>query len=172
MTAPTLTRAAEQDTTLTFGESITGDLELMRYLREATSHAVRLRWTLAGVPLLPLETHVHLIRPVGGVDVASSGYAMRWAAGYRYGTFYYRQGPGFVVVKDVRPDVPPARMVIDSGAEHFVAMTSARTVGELAPEAVEVLADAEEAGLVVRHDEHILVLPYRMRHWPVPYIAA
>jgi hypothetical protein len=172
MTTPTLIRAAEQDTTLAFGQSVAADLELMRFLREATSHAVRLRWTLAGVPLLPLSTHVHLLRPVAGVDAASSAYAMRWAAGYRYGTFFYRQGPGFVVVKDVRPDLPPSRMVIDSGAEHFVAMAAARTVGDLPPEAVDVLADAEEAGLVLRHDGHILVLPYRMRHWPVPYIAA
>lgn len=168
----TLVRAAEQETTLEFGVSVAEDIRLLRRLREATSHTVRLNWTLAGVPLVPLETHVHLIRPSGGVDPASSAYALSWAAGYRYGTFYYRLGPGFITIKDVRPGRDANRMTISDGSEHLLAMIDAETVDDLSPAARAVLGDVEDAGLVLRHDTHLLVLPYRMRHWPVPYIAA
>lgn len=172
MSTGTLERGAQVELTLTFGDSIEGDLNAMRYLREVTSNAVRLRWTLAGIPLLPLETHIHLLRPSGGSDPASDAYAQRWANGYRYASFYYRQGPGFLVIKDVRPDREATRMVISEGCEHLLSMMDAYTVNELTPAARDVLADAQEAGLIVQHDEHLLVLPYRMRHWPVPYIAA
>jgi hypothetical protein len=171
-TVALLERASEQERTLTFGHSLAEDLELMRYLREATSHAIRLRWTLAGLPLLPLHTHIHLIRPSGGVDESTQTYADAWGSGYRYGIFYYRQGPGFVSIKDVRPDQAATRMVIDTGAEHFLAMAAASTVADLSPPALAVLDEAERAGLVLRHEDRILALPFRMRHWPVPYIGA
>ncbi|WDZ83216.1 DUF5825 family protein [Micromonospora cathayae] len=169
---PELTyRTVEQDTVLTFGRSPGDDLDLLRYLREVTSHAVRLRWRLAGVPSFPLHTHVHLVAPSGGVDPESARYALRWTAGYRYGSFFYRQGPGFVMIKDVRPESEDARMTIDEGAEHFLAMADARTVSELAPAARDLVDTVAEAGLLLRADDRILVLPHRMRHWPVPYLS-
>lgn len=164
-------RVVEPGTVLTFGRSPAEDLDLLRYLREVTSHAVRLRWRLAGVPLFPLHTHVHLVAPCGGVDADAAGYALRWTAGYRYGSFFYRQGPGFVLLKDVRPDSEDARLTIDEGAEHFLAMAGARTVHDLEPAARDLVDTVEEAGLLLRVDDRILVLPYRMRHWPVPYLA-
>src|SRR5215831_20380797 len=77
---------------LHFGQSASEDLQLLRLLREATSHAVRLRWQLAGCPCIPLRSHVHLLPPAGGVDPPTQAYAQRWAAQYRYGSFYYRLG--------------------------------------------------------------------------------
>lgn len=169
---PDLTyRAVEQDTVLTFGRSPAEDLDLLRYLREVTSHAVRLRWRLAGVPSFPLHTHVHLVAPSGGVDADAAAYALRWTAGYRYGSFFYRQGRGFVMIKDVRPESEDARLTIDEGAEHFLAMAAARTGRDLEPAARDLVDTVEEAGLLLRADDRILVLPYRMRHWPVPYLS-
>ncbi len=158
--------------TLVFGRSVPDDMAQIRYLREATSHAQRLHWTLAGVPLLPLHTHVHLLFPRGGIDERSDAYAREWAAAYRYASFFYRIGPGFVTIKDIRPGLEPNRMVITEGAQQFLDMTSVRHVSELDSEAKRMLDDATEAGLLLRHDDELLVLPYRLRHWPVPYIAA
>lgn len=159
------------DAALPFGRSPEEDLELLRYLRDATEHGVRLRWRLDGVPDLPLRTHVHLVPPSDGVDAASSAYAEAWTAGYRYGSFYYRRGPGFVVVKDVRPGGEQLRMTIDEGAEHFLAMARAQTVDELDAPARDLLDTVAEAGLLLRAADRLLVLPYRLRHWPVPYLA-
>jgi hypothetical protein len=159
------------DTALAFGRSAEEDLDLLRYLRDATGHGVRLRWRLDGVPVLPMRTHVHLVPPVDGVDAASAAYADRWAAGYRYGLYYFRRGPDFVVVKDVRPEGEPARLTIDEGAEHFLAMARAQTVDELDPAARDLLDQVAAAGLLIRAGDRLLVLPYRLRHWPVPYLA-
>ncbi|MEO3778874.1 DUF5825 family protein [Micromonospora sp. B11E3] len=169
---PDLTyRTVDADTVLTFGQSPAEDLELLRYLRDVTSHAVRLRWRLAGVPTFPLHTHVHLVAPSGGVDADAAAYAMRWTAGYRYGSFFYRRGPGFVMIKDVRPESEDARLTIDEGAEHFLAMARARTVDDLGAAARELVDTVAEAGLLLRAEDRLLVLPYRIRHWPVPYLS-
>lgn len=156
---------------LVFGQSAAGDLDLLHLLREATSHVVRLRWTLAGIPRFPLRTHVHLVPPSGGVGAEAAGYAREWAAGYRYGSYYYREGPGFVMVKDVRPGDDPLRMTIGDGAAHFLAMARARAESDLADDTAALLDTAEQAGLLIRDSGRLLVLPYLMRHWPVPYAA-
>jgi hypothetical protein len=159
-------------TPLRFGTTTAEDFRLLRRLREVTSHTERLSWTLEGIPLVPPEALVHLYPPVDGVDEDTRRYARSWSSQYRYGSFYYRVGPGFVTVKDVRPGRDAARMVIDDGSEHLLAMAEVSTVDELAAPARDVLDDAEAAGLILRDDEHIVVLPYRMRHWPVPHLAA
>ncbi|BCL17848.1 DUF5825 family protein [Micromonospora sagamiensis] len=158
-------------TVLHFGRSPGEDLALLRYLRDVTSHAVRLRWRLAGLPCFPLHTHVHLVAPSGGVDADSTAHATAWAADYRYGSFFYRRGPGFVAIKDVRPESEDARLTIDEGAEHFLAMAEAHTLADLEPAAQELVDTVSGAGLLLRVDQRLLVLPYRLRHWPVPYLA-
>ncbi|MFI6825020.1 DUF5825 family protein [Micromonospora sp. NPDC050187] len=169
---PELTyHTVDADTVLHFGRSPAEDLELLRYLRDVTSHAIRLRWRLAGLPCFPLHTHVHLVAPSGGVDADSAAHATAWAAGYRYGSFFHRRGPGFVAIKDVRPESEDARLTIDEGADHFLAMAEARTVDDLPPAARELVDTVAEAGLLLRVDQRLLVLPYRLRHWPVPYLA-
>jgi hypothetical protein len=164
---------------LEFGRSAERDLALLRFLREATSHAVRLRWTLVGQPSFPLDTHVHLVPPSGGGDAPSRAYAARWGVGYRYGSFYYRRGPGLVVVKDVRPGVEPTRLVITDGFDAFLRLAGdPAAAGDAGPSTgSEPAADAEaaavavEAGLACAAGAELLILPYRMRHWPVPYTA-
>ncbi|MDG4830061.1 DUF5825 family protein [Solwaraspora sp. WMMD1047] len=164
---------------LEFGQSAERDLALLRFLREATSHAVRLRWTLVGQPSFPLDTHVHLVPPSGGGDGPSRAYAARWGVGYRYGSFYYRRGPGLVVVKDVRPGVEPTRLVITDGFDAFLRLAGdpAAPGGGAGPSTgsdpgdAEAAAVAVEAGLACAAGTELLVLPYRMRHWPVPYTA-
>jgi Family of unknown function (DUF5825) len=156
---------------LVFGRSVATDLALLHLLREATSHAVRLRWTLAGVPSLPLRTHIHLIPPIGGAGDAAAAHAREWAAGYRYGACYYREGPGFVTIKDVRPGGEPVRMTIRDGAGHFLAMSRARDESDLAAQTAALLGTAEQAGLLIRHSGRLLILPYQIRHWPVPCVA-
>lgn len=180
--APTLTglaallpslslRAVELAEPVVFGTSPLADLRLLRILRDATSHGVRLHWTLAGLPCHPPRTHTHLVPPVRGTGEAAGQYAADWLAAYRYGDFYYRHGPGFVTVKDVRDGMNASRMVIDEGADVFEALAAAHTVAEAGPVDPAILDVAAEAGLLLRVADEVLVLPYRMRHWPVPYAA-
>jgi Family of unknown function (DUF5825) len=164
-------RVAVLDEPLHFGRSLSEDLRLLRLLREATSHAVRLRWQLAGRPCIPLRSHVHLLPPAGGVDPPAQAYARTWAARYRYGSFYYRLGPDFITVKDTRPDGESSRMVITDGATEFREMVDAATVDDLTPSSRRMLPEAVDAGLALVTGATLVILPYRLRHWPVPLIA-
>jgi hypothetical protein len=155
------------------GASIDEDLRLLRFLREATSHTLRLDWVLAGRPLVEPRNLAHLVPPARGIGPDAVECALAWRAAYRYGTFHYRRGPGFVTVKDVRPDGPTSHLTVDgASAAQFLALAEATTLAELDEAATEALADAVEYGLAVRGRNTVLLLPFRMRHWPVPYVAA
>jgi Family of unknown function (DUF5825) len=154
------------------GLQIDDDLRLLRFLREITSHTIRLEWTLAGCPLLDPSAFVHLIPPAAGADSAARACAEAWRDGYRYGAFYYRYGPDFITVKDVRAGVESVHLTIDGdGSAHFRALVDGESLADLDNDLRDALRDAMEAGLAVQGDDTFLVLPYRMRHWPVPFLA-
>jgi hypothetical protein len=154
------------------GEDVDEDLQLIRFLREATSHALRLDWVLGGLPLVELRNLTHLVPPTSGVNPSVDEYAASWRAAFRYGTYYYRRGPGFVLAKDVRPGGPAAHMTIDGiSAAQFVALAEASVVSQLDPEARDALDDAVSFGLALSGSRHFTVLPFHMRHWPVPVLA-
>jgi hypothetical protein len=159
------------DDPLVFGRSVAADLELLRCLREATGHTPGLSWRLAGRPRVPIRTHVHLTPPTDGVDPAAREYAARWRAQYHYGSFYYRQGPDFITVRDVRPGGDASRLVIRSGAADFRSMVDAHAVDDLTVAQREMVPTAVDAGLVLVADGALVVLPYRLRRWPVPASA-
>lgn len=154
------------------GLRLDDDLRLLRFLREITSHTIRLEWALAGHPLLDPTAFVHLVPPTAAADDAARACVETWREGYRYGAFYYRCGPGFVTIRDIRVGVEAARLTIDGeGYEHFRALADGENLAEVDGELRNALQDAVEAGLAVRGDDTFLVLPYRMRNWPVPYVA-
>lgn len=160
------------DGPLPAGEDLDEDLRLIRFLREATSHALRLDWVLGGRPLVELRNLMHLVPPASGVNPNVAEYAAAWRAAFRYGTYYYRRGPGFVLAKDVRPGGPAAHLTIDGiSASHFLALAEASVVSQLDPEVREALDDAVNFGLALCGGRHFTVLPFRMRHWPVPFLA-
>lgn len=152
-------RTVEIGQPLPFGTSAASDLRWLRLLREATSNIVRLQWTLEGVPCFPLSALVHLVPPVAGVSPASVRLAEEWAAAYRYGLFFFRQGPGFVSVKDVRPGGEMRRLTITDGAEHFMAMTQASSIHDMDAVARPLVADAVDAELALVADDSLLILP-------------
>jgi hypothetical protein len=149
-----------------FGSSAAEDIGLLILLREATSRMIRLSWRLAGVPVIEFRSLVHLLPPIDGDGAESCSYAEFWRQQYRYGLYYYRCGPGFIQVKDVRPGGPGARMTIeDSGL--FQELVATASVDQLPEPAVEALNAAIDAGLAISGGANFAILPYRMQHWPV-----
>jgi hypothetical protein len=155
------------------GLDVDADLRLLRFLRAATSRTLRVDWELAGRPLVAERDLLHLVPPTAGADAAGAACATAWRAGYRYGSYHYRVGPDFVTVKDIRPGGPPVHLTIDGdSARQFHELAGAEHLADLSPAATAALADAVEFGLAVRGDHALLLLPWRMRRWPVPYVAA
>ncbi|MEU6602688.1 hypothetical protein [Streptomyces flaveolus] len=71
----------------------------------------------------------------------------------------------------VRPDRESRRLVIEDGADHFLALAEAEQTSDLPAATLDALQDAVDAELALVAGHRLLVLPYRMRHWPVPYLA-
>jgi len=152
------------------GHDLDDDLRLLRFLRDAMCHTLRVEWTLGGRPLVEQRDLVHLAPPADGLGDDAADCAAAWRAGYRYGLYYYRHGPGFVTVKDVRPGGTTVHLTIDGDSSaQFRAIAAAATLDELDPEAAAALDDAVDYGLALRGRTALVMLPYRMLHWPVPY---
>ncbi len=154
------------------GRDLDEDLRLLRFLREATCWTLRMDWTLGGRPLVEPRDLVHLVPPSDGAGSDAEACAAAWRAEYRYGLYYYRQGPGFVTVKDVRPGGTTVHLTIDEdSAAQFRALADATVVDGLDADTMAALDDAVDYGLALRGREAMVLLPFRMRRWPVPYSA-
>ncbi|RZS45150.1 hypothetical protein EV193_1011037 [Herbihabitans rhizosphaerae] len=141
---------------LSFGERAPA---VLRLLTDATARRVPLEWTLGGEPPWPVRTLVHLTPPAGRGE-----YARRWRDGHRAGLCCYRVGPGFVRVRDLRPDGEHRDVLITGAlANRFVALAEDAAADEA------LLADLVDTGLAVRVDEGHHVLPHRLLRWPIPH---
>jgi len=160
------------DAPVPVGRDLDEDLRLLRFLREATRRTLRVEWTMGGRPLVEQRDLIHLVPPVDGDGPDAAACAAQWRADYRYGLYYYRNGPDFVTVKDVRPGGETVFLTIDGdSAAQFRAIAEATTADQLDAEGLSALADAVDYGLALRGERAVLMLPYRMRRWPVPYSA-
>ncbi|GAA3954730.1 hypothetical protein GCM10023085_41500 [Actinomadura viridis] len=93
-----------------------------------------------------------------------------WARSYAFGSLYYRMGPGFVQVKDVRDPACPVRSVLTDPAviEVFTTcLTPARASDLDAP----ALLDLLRRRLLLPAGDLVVTLPYRLTRWPIPFFA-
>nr|AYM53918.1 hypothetical protein [Corallococcus coralloides] len=147
----------------------------IRFLRDCTSHRLRVRWRGAALsPVAPWRLY-HLEPPESGGLPELDEAACQWQQAHAYGRCYWRAGPGFVLVKDRREGRVAAQFLLDDAATRsmFETLAVPRRVESLGtePEARKALADLEEEALVLGLGPWRVVLPFRMRCWPVPFIA-
>lgn len=147
----------------------------IRLLRDCTSHRLRVRWRGAALPPVAPWTLSHLEPPEGGGVPELDEAALRWRRTHAYGRCYWRAGPGFVLVKDRREGRDAAQFLLDDPATRgvFEALAVPRRAESLgtAPEVRKALAELEEEALVLGLGPWRVALPFRMRCWPVPFIA-
>ncbi|MBV9822539.1 MAG: hypothetical protein JO144_09900 [Actinobacteria bacterium] len=137
----------------------------VRLLQDCSSLGLRVSWHAELPPDYPFAELGHLPPPRTGP--AESPELRRWRQGWRYGLFYWRQGPGFVVVKDARPLMPMQRIVLDTPGE-LAAFEAASSGTPAASPDLEALV---AVGIVLRHDGALMSLPYQVVEWPTPYMA-
>jgi hypothetical protein len=107
----------------------------------------------------------HLPPPPAGV--ASPG-AAAWRAAFRPALCYYRRGPGFISVRDLRGS--GSRIIIDDEILIAVFLRAGEPV-RLAEETGEERAALEfllAENLLLASGGLAVAAPYRMRRWPVP----
>jgi len=93
-----------------------------------------------------------------------------WEAAFRPGLCYYRAGPGFLEVRDVRRPADAARLTIDDHLliSVFTACLSPTAVVDLDASSLAAAETLLAERLLLRFDGVLLTAPYRMRRWPVP----
>jgi len=140
-------------------------LEFLAWLRDTHTEATEVSWHAVAAPGVDATPLYHLPPPAGGADAFD-----QWRAAHRPGMCYYRVGPGFVQVKDVRQAETAARFLLDDAAT-VAAFTRCLRPGrltDLAPDeraAAQLLVDER---LLLRWGDWVMTLPSRMRRWPVP----
>jgi hypothetical protein len=138
-------------------------------LRDMTACAVPAEWT-AGAGLEALAPLLfHIVPPLNSGPPEME----RWRSLHRYGMCFWRGGPDFITLTDRRIESDAHQYVLDT-ADYIEVFSAAATVtprerlAGLGPEALEEL----EAGkLILSIEGWSLALPFRMRHWPVPFTA-
>lgn len=146
-------------------------LAVIRLLRDAASHGLPVNWHGEVDGTLDSALFVHLAPPDAAPVVAGQTPTDEWRRRHQPGLCYYRVGPGFVFVKDVRRNGAAARYLLDDEApEGFARLEAIVAVATLDPPTLELLDGLLEEGLAIQIDGHATLLAHRMRRWPVPAI--
>lgn len=152
-------------------------LSFVRFLREATSAGVWVRWSGTVDPDLDTELLCHLPPPSSdsaGSGLTESTAGTAWRAGHEAGLCYYRLGPGFVQVTDRRPGAPPRQVVLnaqprlDLFASHLVPGPVA-DIADTGGTRSEAYRELVRGRLLLRIGNHAVTLPHRLLCRPVPW---
>jgi hypothetical protein len=138
------------------------------FLRECTSMGVPVHWnaTAIDVDIRPSLRHLH---PPASIRAESRRTDLAaWTAQFRFGAFYFRRGPGFVIVIDTRLESDAHRYVVDDDrlVQAFAAGLWPQDEQVNSPDSISLL---EGEGLMITLGTVSVILPYRIGRWPIPY---
>ncbi|MFJ9847083.1 DUF5825 family protein [Kitasatospora sp. NPDC101155] len=158
--------------------------EAVRLLRECQSHVLPVQWSLLpDDPVLRDPSaadfalhHLHHLPPPADASGHPADPAARpaplsdWRSAYGYGRFYYRQGPGFLQVRDRRDPDASARFALDHPdlVATFLACLTPTALDDLSGTGREAVSVLASEGLVLVTRGWAVTLPPRIRHWTVP----
>ncbi|MFI0450223.1 DUF5825 family protein [Actinomadura sp. 6N118] len=147
------------------GEQPDQTLQFIHRLREGVGVGAVHTWRGEIVPPIRADLLCHLPPPAGNGNGAEE-----WRSRFRVGLCYYRQGPGFVQIKDVRDHDTAATFVIDTPAllTGFLRCLEPTPLADLTLDQQEAAEALVNERLLLRLGDHVLTLPYRMKRWPVP----
>jgi len=151
------------------GEDGEFDVRFLHLLREAMSVILRIDWAAGSTVPFDLSLVRHLHPPRSGPQ---DELVREWQRQHRFGLCYYRVGPGFVLLKDIRGD--GARYRLDDGraVASWPRLESVQRLADASSDTLELCELLDGERLLLRRDGWATLLPYRMRQWPVPFDAA
>jgi hypothetical protein len=134
-------------------------------IRELTARAVYVQWQLRlGPQTMPWESLCHLQPPSELLGVPADQDALgTWRRGHYLGKCLWRQGPGFVQIRDRRRGELRRFTAEEPEYQAVIARLSEATPEEAA--AGPVLTDLLEEDLVGRVGGYVWMVPYRVRRW-------
>lgn len=147
------------------GERPEPTLWFIGLLRDRLSEGVITQWRGELVDTMDV-TVLHHLPPPTGVDSRID----EWRAAFRVGLCYFRKGPAFIQIKDVRNAEASANFILDDPALifAFTRFLQPRSLTRLEPTERDATDTLLAEGLLLRVGDHATTLPYRMSRWPVP----
>jgi uncharacterized protein DUF5825 len=156
-------------------------MSMLRAEAEAAAlEAVRLRRLMTAGTIEPwagqlpdgLDTRPlhHLPPPAGREPGPADSRLEQWRAAFRPGLCYYRRGPGFIQVSDIRTPESGALITISQKSliDAFLRCKQPVSLTGQAGAAPEVLEILRQEGLLLQFGELVTIAPYHMRCWPIP----
>jgi hypothetical protein len=144
-------------------------LAWLETLRDMTACAVPVEWQAGPemAALAPLLFHIVPPQNPGPPTID------KWREAHRYGTCFWRSGPGFITITDRRDEMDAHQFVLDTPdyVEVFSAAETVTARERLATLGGDALQELEANRLILTIEGWSLALPFRMRHWPVPFTA-
>lgn len=147
------------------GERPEPTLRFVGRLRDRLSEGVITPWRGELVDRMDV-TALHHLPPPTGVDSRID----EWRAVFRVGLCYFRKGPAFIQIKDVRNAEASASFILDEPAliTAFTRYLQPRSLTRLESTERDATETLLAEGLLLRVGDHATTLPYRMSRWPVP----
>lgn len=152
-------------------ESAADTVRTLVLIRDLTAFGIPVGWTVRlpeGLQLLQLPFllgHLHPPSQVLGSAHASDTAGL-WARRFHLGMCFWRHGPGFIEVRDLRSS-PRVRLVIDDPGR-LAAVEVLSRGAHAAQVPGDVMDDFTAGRLVHRVGQHAWWVPYRIRRWPSP----
>jgi Family of unknown function (DUF5825) len=139
--------------------------QALRVIRDLTSCRIHVEWCLMpdGGALTPL----HGLQPPYAIEGKHARDLHEWKDRFRFGLLYWRAGPGFVIIRDAR-EAAINHFTLDE-PEYIDAVRRGHAGEGLAEADPAALTALAEEGLVLFLKEQPVFLPYRMKHWPIPF---
>lgn len=138
-------------------------LSFVRFLREATSAGVWVRWSGTVGPEIDAGLLCHLPPPESPEPA--------WRASHEAGLCYYRVGPGFIQVTDRRPGARPRHAVLNS--QPHLDLFGTFLVPAPVPDSDDVpyaaFDELARGRLLLRIGDNAITLPHRLLCRPVPW---
>ena len=158
---------------IAFGAEPEFDVRFIRFIRQALSYLLEVDWRLATPGPAEVSVLCHLPPPAAAGPDPAARYASQWQSQYGFAHCYYRLGPQFVHIVDVRDTGNAARFVLDDPAavEAFLRLTDAVRLSDVPQLAADLADQLAEAGLLLRLGDWATILPFRLVRWPLPCTA-
>jgi len=147
-------------------------IQFLRFLRDCTAHRVNVKWRGKVSDPARSQSFHHLLPP--SVEGTPPEAVQAWGKNHAYGQLYWRLGPNFLTIKDMRAG-REARFTLDDGPlrDVFTKLQVPQPWAALKDDPVsqEVVESLMEEDLVVRLGDWVVALPYQLQHWPIPASA-
>jgi len=144
-------------------------LAAIRLIRDCVAVGIAVDWRVACAGAVDPAELMHLWPPaeLPGFEPLLASWR-----DFAFGVLYWRSGPGFAMIRDIRPAFDPAWYELEDGA-------SLEVFGRLRePQPTSVceqfgtaFSDLRDARLVLTIGDACLGLPYRIHKWPVPFLS-